>query len=418
MSKRARIKKNIIYLDNNSTTEICKPSIQAIMKWLGAPANPSSDSKHSIEARNMLEDGRKYIQTHCSAKNYSVIYTSGASESNSLIIRSTVEAYLKYKKVKPHLITSLTEHKSILKTCDSLRHLGMLDVTYVTPGMSGCIPPSLIRNALMPNTCMITIMAANNELGCINNLKDIGAIAHEKKIPFHSDFVQIFGKFKYNLQHHNIDAISVSFHKLCGPMGCGLLIVNNDLIYGYGLDSQIAGTQQNGLRGGTQNVPAIAGSLAAMKHTFTDRNKKNDKLYMLRQFIIDEISKKFDIGDYKNYVGNDNPNNVKAFEIVFLGQLIKKHALPNTILISVAKNEGLSFCNVRLKNALDKSNIIVSIGSACNTSSASASHVLDAIKAPVVIKKGVIRISLCDNTTKKDVQCFLDTFIKATAAQR
>jgi cysteine desulfurase len=418
MPKSTRKKKNAIYLDNNATTETCRPSIEATIKWLREPINPSSDSKYGKDASKMLADGCKYIQTHCSAKNYSVIYTSGASESNSLIIRSTVEAYLKYKKIKPHLITSLTEHKSILKTCDSLRQLGVLDITYVSPGISGCIPVSLIKDAVKSNTCMITIMAANNELGCINNLKAIGLFAHEKKIPFHSDFVQVFGKFKYNLPEHNIDAVSVSFHKLYGPTGCGLLIVNNDLINGYGLDSQIAGTQQNGLRGGTQNVPAIAGSLAAMKYTFKDRKKKNDKLYKFRQFIIDEIGKKFDIGDYKNYADIAAPDNVKPFEIVFLGQMDKKLALPNTILISIAKNTGASFCNVNLKKALDKSGIIVSIGSACNTLSTNASHVLNAIKAPAVIKKGVIRVSLCDTSTKKDIQHFLDIFIKAVNNQR
>lgn len=418
MSKSAHKKKNSIYLDNNATTETCKPSIEATIKWLREPINPSSDSKYGNDARKMLEAGCKYIQTHCSAKNYSVIYTSGASESNSLIIRSTVEAYLKYKRIKPHLITSLTEHKSILKTCDSLRQLGMLDVTYVSPGISGCIPVSLIQNAVKSNTCMISIMAANNELGCINNLKSIGSFAHEKKIPFHSDFVQVFGKFKYNLPEHNIDAISVSFHKLYGPTGCGLLVVNNDLIKGYGLDSQIAGTQQNGLRGGTQNVPAIAGSLAAMKHTFKDRKKKNDKLYVFRKFIMDEIGKNFDIGDYKKYVDNATPDDAKSFEIVFLGQNNNKLSLPNTILISIVKNEGVSFCNVNLKKALDKSGIIVSIGSACNTLSPTASHVLQAIKAPDVIKKGVIRVSLCDTTTKKDINCFLKIFIKAVNDQR
>jgi cysteine desulfurase len=406
-----------VYLDNNATTETCKPSINATIKWLKEPTNPSSNSKQGVDARKMLEDGQRYIQGHCSAKNYSVIYTSGASESNALIIRSTVESYIKYKKTKPHLITSLTEHTSILNTCDTLRQLGMLDVSYVSPGASGCIQPSLIEGAIRDNTCMITIMAANNELGCINNLKAIGIIAHARKIPFHSDFVQIFGKFKYNLPANHIDAISVSFHKLYGPTGCGLLIVNNDYIAGYGLDSQIGGTQQNGLRGGTQNVPAIAGSLAAMVYTFKDREKKNNKMYQYRQFIIDELAKKFVIGDYLKYADPEKNNTLEPLEIIILGQTNVKMTLPNTILLSVAKNTGKAFCNVLLKNALDKSGIIVSIGSACNTKSPNASHVLNAIKAPPVIKKGVLRISLCDTTTKKDLVLFLDIFTNNVLSQ-
>lgn len=414
---KSKTKQNRVYLDNNATTETCKSSIDATIKWLRDPTNPSSDSKLGLESRKMIDSASKYILAHCSAKNYSVIFTSGASESNSMIIRSTVEAYLKHKRIKPHIVTSLTEHTSILKCCDTLRQLGMLDVTYVSPGISGCIPPSLIKRAIQPNTCLISIMAANNELGCINNLKEIGDYAHESKIPFHSDFVQIFGKFKYNLPNNNIDAISVSFHKLHGPMGCGLLIINNDLVEGYGLDSQIAGTQQGGLRGGTQNVAAIAGAIAAMKHTFLQRNEKNKRLYDLRKYTMDSLSKKFHIGEYKEYAGTESPKDVKPLEIVFLGQMNKTYALPNTLLIAVAKNEGPPFCNVKLKKALDKSGVIVSIGSACNTSSSKASHVLNAIKAPDVIKKGVIRVSFCDTTTKKDIQCFIDTFVKAVCAQ-
>jgi cysteine desulfurase len=419
MSKRSKKKKASVYLDNNATTETCKPSYEASLKWMKDAVNPSADSKQGIEARKMLEHGCKYICKHCSAPNYTVIYTSGASESNSLIIRSTVESYIKYKKVKPHLITSLTEHKSILETCNVLRQVGMLDVTYVAPGINGCVPPSLVQRAIKPNTCLITIMAANNELGCINSLKEIGAIAHASKIPFHSDFVQLFGKFKYNLPAHNIDAISVSFHKLYGPTGCGLLVVNNDFIDGYRLESQIAGTQQGGLRGGTQNVPAIAGSLAAMKHTFLRRKEKNKRLYSLRKFIMDELGKKFVIGDYRKYAGQEEKiDQVEPLEVVFLGQLNQSRALPNTLLISTAKNQGKPFCNVKLKKALDKSGIVVSIGSACNTASAKASHVLDAIRAPPVIKRGVIRVSLCDTTTKKDVQSFISIFTSAVMAQK
>lgn len=412
-------KKPSVYLDNNATTTLCRQSIDTAIKWMRDPVNPSSDSRRGVEARDMLEDGRKYIKQHCSAKNYSVIYTSGASESNSLIIRSTVEAYIKCKKTKPHIITSSTEHKSILKTCEALREVGMLDVTYVKPGASGCIPPSLIKKEITPRTCLITIMGANNELGCINSLKEIGIIAHESKIPFHSDFVQLFGKFKYNLPLNNIDAISVSFHKLCGPIGCGLLVVNNDFIKGYGIDGQIGGTQQDGLRGGTQNVPAIAGALVAMRHTFINRKEKNDKMYALRTYTIEELGKKYTITGYSKYMSTPTPGEISVpIEIVILGQRDTKRTLPNTILLSVVKAKGAPFCNVKLKKALDKFNVIVSIGSACNTSSANASHVLNAINAPDVIKRGVLRISFCDITTKKDIKQFISAFVEGVNAQK
>jgi len=415
-----RINKKLpVYLDNNATTPVCRQSVEASMKWMRDPFNASSDSKRGIAARDMIEEGKLYIQQHCSAKNYSVIYTSGASESNSLIIRSTVEAYIKNKKVKPHIITSSTEHNSILDTCNSLREIGMLDVTYISPGASGCIPPSLIKKEITPQTCLISIMGANNELGCINSLKEIGIIAHESKIPFHSDFVQLFGKFKYNLPSHHIDAISVSFHKLHGPIGCGLLIINNDFIEGYGITGQIAGTQQNGLRGGTQNIAAIAGSIAAMKNTFINRKEKNNKLYNLRAYTIQEISKKYPIIYYSEYINRElsKSKDTIPIEIVILGQKDTKRALPNTILISIVKSTESPFCNVKLKKELDKHNIIVSIGSACNTSSPKASHVLTAIKAPDIIKKGVIRISLCDSTTKNEINLFIEALIKGIDSQ-
>lgn len=418
MSKSKKKKGSHIYLDNNATTEICRQSYQASLKWMRTPVNPSTDSKMGIAARALIEEGCEYIKKHCSAPNYTVIFTSGASESNAMIIRSTVEAYIRSKKMKPHLITSLTEHKSIIETCNILRQLDMLDVTFIAPGINGCVPPILITRAIKPNTCLITIMGANNELGCINNLAEIGAIAHESRIPFHSDFVQIFGKFKYNLPATNIDAISVSFHKLYGPTGCGLLIVNNDFINGYKLESQIAGTQQGGLRGGTQNVPAIAGSLAAMKYTFTNRKEKNKKMYDMREHIMATLAKNFAIGDYRKYVGREGDiEGVEPFEIVFLGNMNTSNTLPNTLLISAAKNKGAPFCNVKLKKELDRSGIVVSIGSACNTSSSKASHVLEAIRAAPVIKRGVIRVSLCDNTIKKDVNEFLDIYIRAINAQ-
>jgi cysteine desulfurase len=425
--------KRVAYLDNNATTEQCKPSIEAMAAWAKVPANASTTSEAGREARKMIEDARRSILTHCgAAAGYTCVFTSGASESNSFIIRSTVEAYLKVKKVKPHVLTSLTEHKSVRDTCAILERGGYCDVTYVAPGISGCIPSKLIEAGIKPNTCLVTIMSANNELGCVNDLAKMAAIAHARHVPFHSDCVQTFGKYKYNLPKLGIDAISASFHKLYGPKGCGVLIVNNDLISGYGLEAQIAGSQEFGLRGGTENIQAIAGAIAAFKHTWTRRATKNAHMAKLRGYLIDSLSAKFDIGDYKDYVGiaSTGANALASLvpaghdagvKLVFLSatgpETDPPRTLPNTLLVSIAKPEGTPFCNGKLKRALDKAGFVVSVGSACNTTSAKASHVLDAIRAPDVIKKGVIRISLCDNTTKVEIDGFVKAFVAAVGAQ-
>jgi cysteine desulfurase len=435
--------KSIVYLDNNATTAMCKPSIAAMNEWLDVAANPSSTSKAGIEAHKMIELGRKFILAHCHAPNYTVVFTSGASESNCFIIRATVEAYKKLRGVTPHVLTSNVEHKSIIKCCEALKAGGLAEVTYLAPGASGCIPISLVTHGIRDNTCIISIMAANNELGCINNLKEIGAIAHSKSVPFHSDFVQVFGKFRINLPANNIDAISASFHKLYGPKGSGILVINNDLVSGYDLQGQISGTQEFGLRGGTENVAAIAGSIAAMKYAFTNRAVKNAKLCTQREYILGKLRARFPTKTYRAYlaptvatnaptVADAPPTKTKEDKVslIFLGPDCKTtkadsnatslpRVLPNTILLSVVKADGSTpFCNVRLKGALEKNHVVISIGSACNTASPDASHVLDAIHAPDAIKRGVIRISFCDTTTKKELDAFIAAFITAVNAQK
>jgi len=295
----------------------------------------------------------------------------------------------------------------------------MASITYIEPNAYGCINSELIKRAITPNTALITIMAANNELGCINDIKKIGDVARSFKIPFHTDAVQIFGKYKINMAKSKIDAMSMSFHKLYGPMGLGMLVISNDLINGYGIKSQISGTQQNELRGGTENVPAIAAAIASVKHTFTNREIKNKKMYTQKKLIIFELEKSIPLGKYRNYFSKQKP---KRNEFIILGpecngNYKKPNVLPNTLLLSFVKNtefEGKAskpFCNVDLKKCLNKKNIIISVGSACSTNSEKASHVLYSIKAPTVVKQGTVRVSLSDDTTDKEIKTFIKELI-------
>jgi cysteine desulfurase len=414
---------HIIYFDNNATTMINTQAKKTHSDWLGC-YNASSDSKIARPAKQQLEKAKDAILAHCgvSTASHTVLFTSGATESNCLIIKSCVKSYKRKliergSDLKPHVITSALEHHSVIECLHDLETCGDIDITYIEPTIYGNILPSDVHTAIRPNTCLITIMFANNEIPVINNLSEIGAIAHEKHIPVHSDCVQIFGKYKINMNTHNLDALSASAHKFYGPKGVGILIINNKLIEGYGLTAEIHGSQQYGLRGGTENIAGISSMMVALKLTFNKRQEKNKKLYKLREYMLNALSNIFPFGEYLKYLyGKD----IKIpMELVSLGPPDKQKGfiLPNTILLAIVKNTGKPFCNVELKKTLDCKNIVVSIGSACLTGSKSASHVLNAIGAPPVIKRGVIRISFSDSNTIDEINKFCKIFKECVMKQ-
>lgn len=400
-----------IYFDNNATTLICKTAAKVHTTWLTC-YNPSSDSKIAQPAKAMLDKCTDMILAHCgvSTATHTVLFTSGGTESNCFIIKSCVKAYKKKllekgSELKPHVITSSTEHHSILACLHDLAEDQEIELSEISPTIYGNILPEDVESAIKPNTCLISIMFANNEVPIINNVGEIGALAHKHRIPIHSDCVQIFGKFKIDMMKHNIDALSASAHKFYGPKGMGILIINNNLIEGYGITAEIYGSQQHGLRGGTENIAGIASMCAALKAAFVSRKQKNTKLTKLRDLLLSKLEENHTFGKYIDYV---NETEHPDIELVSLGPPNDKKAfiLPNTILLAIAKNKGRPFCNVALKKALDSKKCVVSIGSACLTKSDKASHVLHAIGAPSVIKRGVIRISFGDNNTVEEVNKF------------
>jgi len=412
-----------IYFDNNATTLICQPAKKVHTEWLSC-YNASSDSKIAKPAKALLEKAQDAILAHCnvSAATHTAIFTSGATESNCLIIKSCVRAYKKKliekgSDLKPHIISSETEHHSIMECLHSMQEAGEIDVSFIEPTIYGNILPDDVAKEIKPNTCLITIMFANNEIPVINNVEEIGSLAHKNRIPMHSDCVQIFGKYKIDIEKNNIDALSASAHKFYGPKGVGVLILNNKLIEGYGLTAEIHGSQQHGLRGGTENVAGIAGMMMALKNTFTKRKEKNQKLFKLRETMLTKLKAIYPLVDYANYL--DDSKEKADIELVSLGPPEEKKGfiLPNTILLSIAKNRGKPFCNVNLKHELDKKNFVVSIGSACLTKSDKASHVMTAIGAPPVIKRGVIRISFGDLNTIDEVNKFVKALQQAIEKQ-
>ena len=414
----------IIYFDNNATTLTCAPAAEAHNRWLSC-YNAASDSKTAAPVKKVITDVTNQILAHCevSSATHTLLFTSGATESNCYIIRACVKSYKKKllennRVEKPHIVTSQMEHHSILACIEDLVTCGEIDVTYVTPTVYGTILPADVEAAIIPDTtCLITVMFANNEVPCINNIEAIGAVAQKYGKPLHSDAVQVFGKFKINMVSNKVNALSACAHKFYGPKGMGLLIIDNDLISGYQLTGEINGSQQKHLRGGTENVAGIASMGAALKYAHLNRPSKNSRLLALREIILDKLSKHFTMGDYLQYL--DERVEHPPLELVSLGPPDSKSAycLFNTVLLAIVKNKGVPFCNIELKKFLDRKNIVVSIGSACLTTSTTASHVLQAIGALPVIKRGVIRISFGDYNTVAEAHEFVRMLIAGIAEQ-
>jgi len=418
---------NAIYLDANSTTMMPNKIIGTMVLWLNK-GNPSSGHASAQACLTAMKSTKKYIANICgftigepdfnnpdykpNSTDYSVIFTSGASESNASIIRMVVESSKRINNNKPHIIITAIEHKSLLDTATQLQEGGYLDLSIVKPDKYGFISAESIKNEIkivnnVVITCLICVMHANNETGAINNIKEIGEVANHYAIPFHVDVVQTFGKFGLSPIKNNIDSFSMSFHKMHGPMGCGALVIKDELIMGYELKAMIGGTQNNGLRGGTENLPAIIASKDALFYTLSSRTDKNNNLMNCKALILSLLKKTgIPVCSLEDYYMKPSKNEV---EIVVIS-LATKDYLPNTLMISIVKRTPPEFCNVEFRKTLEQNKVIVSIGSACNTYSRSASHVIYAMEMDDLLKKGILRISMPDNINKEIIKQFVKIF--------
>lgn len=416
--------KDILYFDNNGTTFITNKA-QEILKAWSKCANPSSDSKISEPGKNMMSYAKTVFSDYCNApeSDYDIIFTSGASESNTFVIKQTALAYSMVTKRKPHIIISCIEHHASISAINDLLERKSIDVTWLQVDKQGFINTEELRKSITPNTCLITIMMANNESGVILDVYTYSKIAYEHKIPFHTDAVQVLGKAtKIDMKSNNITMLSGSAHKFFGPKGVGILILDKKFITGYKVKALVCGTQQNHLRGGTENIAGIASMTVALIETIKDRETKLQKMNVLRSYIIEKLGKEISIGSFSEYYDRDDEYKNAYNEIVLLSPHHSSSnatskalnfnfaCLPNTIFLSIVKNVGDHFCNIKFKQALDIKKVVVSITSSCLTKEAKASHVLYAMKAPKVVRKGVIRISFSDYTTKQEVDKFLKIF--------
>lgn len=388
--------------------------------------NPSASYGSAKKSQKIMGEFREEIAKLCdfdvdctgaiNPRQYHIIFTSGASESNSTIIARVCDAYLLSGKV-PHIITSAIEHKSLLDAIQYHVDVGRCTATHVRPAINGVITPTSIESAILPQTALVCIMAANNETGAINDIAEIGKIAHAHHIPFYTDAVQSFGKYGMKPVRDNVDGFCASFHKLYGPVGCGLLVLKREWVDGYNLRPLIFGAQNSGMRGGTENITAIAGSRLALRLTMLNRAIKNKELAANKLYICREIAKRAPARTYAEYMATRSPNEVEIifFDCDFNNTVKTPCVLPNTIFLSIIKRSNPPICNTRFKETLERNNIIISVGSACNTASEKASHVLYALRADELIRKGALRISLGDTNTREECTKFVAYFLRILA---
>ena len=365
-----------IYFDNNSTTKCEKEVLSAMLPYLEEEyGNPSSIYSFGKNVKEKITEARKYVADLLNANLNEIIFTSCASESNVTAIMNAV----KNNPDKKHIITTKLEHASVLETMKYLEKIGY-QITYLTIDEQGRINIDELKDAINENTCLINIMMANNEIGNIYPIKEIGKIAKENDILFHCDAVQAVGKIKIDVKEMNVDTLSLSGHKIHAPKGIGVLYVREGIPY----IPLIFGHQEGNKRGGTENVPYIIGLGQAAKMIIDDNNAVNEKLAYLRDKLEKQIK--------------DNIN-----DVVIYGDI--ENRLPNTSNIAfkgVNSNELLLL--------LESFNIYVSTGSACNSQIAEPSQVLTACNADLD-NYSPIRISLDKNNTEEEVDIFVKRII-------
>ena len=369
--------KKFIYLDNAATTKTAPEVVEAMMPYFtefyGNPSSVYGFSGHSKEA---IAKSRKIIADALGAKDNEIYFTAGGSEADNWALKATAEAY---KAKGNHIITTKIEHHAILHTAEWLEKNGF-EVTYLNVDENGVVKLDELKAAIRPETILISVMFANNEIGTIEPIKEIGEIAKEHGILFHTDAVQAFGQVPINVDELHIDMLSSSGHKLNGPKGIGFLYIRK----GVKIRSFVhGGAQERKRRAGTENIPGIVGYGAAVERAMRTMKERTDKEIELRDYLIDRVLKEVPYTRLNGHRTNRLPNNAN-FSFQFI--------------------EGES-----LLIMLDMEGICGSSGSACTSGSLDPSHVLLAIGLPHEIAHGSLRLTLSDETTKEDIDFVVET---------
>lgn len=361
----------MIYLDNAATTKVADSVVDAMLPYFKEYyGNASSIYQLGAKSKEALDESREYIAGTLGAKTNEIYFTAGGSESDNWAIKATADAYARKGK---HIITSAIEHHAVLHTCEYLEKHGY-EVTYVGVDENGVIKLDELKAAIRPDTILISVMFANNEIGTIQPIKEIGEIAKEHDILFHTDAVQAYAQVPINVDEMHIDMLSASGHKLNGPKGIGFLYIRK----GIKIRSFVHGGQQErGRRAGTENILGIVGLAAAAKRSFSMLEEKMKKEIELRDYLISRIEAEI---PYCRLNGD------------------RKKRLPNNVNFSFQFIEGESMLIL-----LDSKGIAASSGSACTSGSLDPSHVLLAIGLPHEIAHGSLRLTLSEENTKEEM---------------
>ncbi len=370
----------LIYLDNAATTRVL-PDISAAMSPYSEElfGNPASAYTFSGNINCKVDEARRVIADFIGAGPKEIFFTGGGSESDNWALKGLA---FSLRDRGRHIITSKIEHHAVLHTCEFLEKIGY-DITYLDVDSNGFISLDRLEKAIRPDTILISIMFANNEIGTIEPVKEIGRIAHEHGVLFHTDAVQAYGHVKIDVNDMNIDLLSVSGHKINGPKGIGFLYIRS----GIRIEPLIhGGSQERGLRGGTTNVPGIIGLAKATEIAGAGLADRADYEIGLRDRLIDRIEKEIPY-------------------VLLNGD--RRQRLPNNVSFCFRFIEGES-----LLILLDGNGICASSGSACTSGSLDPSHVLLAIGRPHEIAHGSLRLTLSDETTKEDIDYTVDSLKK------
>ena len=369
------LKNRFIYADNAATTRISDTVLDAMLPWLREGyGNPSSIYSLGDSAARALNTAREQVATALGAQAREIYFTSGGSEADNWAIKGI--AHRLAAKGKKHIITTVFEHHAVLHTCAALEKEGF-SVTYLPVDENGLVTPEQVKATIRPDTALVTIMYANNEIGTIQPIPEIGAVCKEAGVLFHTDAVQAIGNVEIDVDKQHIDLLSLSAHKLHGPKGVGAMYCRRGVTVPNLLDG---GGQEGGHRAGTENVAGIVGLGVAITEAVADIQGRAARLRGLRDRLIQGLTK----------LPHSRLNGDAA------------RRLPGNVNISFHGVEGES-----LLLTLDQHGICASSGSACTSGSLDPSHVLLSIGLPAEVAHGSLRLSLGDSTSEEDVEYLL-----------
>ncbi len=377
---------NTIYLDNNATTKTDEEVVKAMMPYLlDNYGNPSSIYKIGRENKKKVEDSREKIAKILNCEPNEIYFTSGGSESDNTAIRGIAYSY---KNKGNHIITSKIEHPAVLETCKQLEKEGF-EISYIGTDENGIVDLEELKKEIKKTTTLITIMFANNEIGTLQPIKEIGEIAKNNNIIFHTDAVQAVGSILIDVKELNIDSLSLSAHKFYGPKGIGVLYVRKGIKFEKFVNG---GHQERNKRAGTENVAGIVGLAKAIELAYRDLEEHNKKIKELRDYYVEQVKEKIPY-------------------IKINGDMEKRLPGNSNISFRFIEGEGL------LLN-LDLKGICASSGSACTSGSLDPSHVLLAIGLPHEIAHGSLRISIGKYNTKEEIDYLVENLVEIVGRLR